>query len=124
MIDVYAFQIRFLRLEDDKINSRHGNTPLVYDKLEHFVTAFFGVILSYLLLIYIDSSIIILSQPLPGAVNSIRCLGLLKEIYDGVKPYDEAGNIQGVSWVDLIFNELGMWGAVQAIHIFYITLGG
>lgn len=111
--------MRFLPLKDDPIYSRHGNV-LLYDKLEHAVLAFIGV----MLMAVFSPSVFQTPSPITafftasisGQVMFVRLLGIAKEIWDAFIPYDKSrGYVQGWSWVDLLANELGMWAAVQTL---------
>lgn len=111
--------MRFLPLKNDHIYSRHGNV-LLYDKLEHGILAFIGV----LLMAVFSPSVFQTPSPITafftasisGQVMFVRLLGIAKEICDAFIPYDRSkGYVQGWSWVDLLANELGMWLAVQAL---------
>ena len=111
--------MRFVKWEDDRLDSKQGSV-LVYDKLEHFMLVFAGVLLLYYLTPYF------LSNPNPPIddfsgslflqVMLVRIIGIFNEVKDALVPYDkEKGLIQGFSIVDLLANEMGLAAAVYFI---------
>ena len=112
--------MKFLAWSEDKWLSKEGNV-LPYDKVEHFLYAFFGVIVQFFLV-----SPYILNNPSPAGLfisanlfsisMFIRTLGILRELYDSVVPYHfTPRRVQGWSWKDLIANEAGIHAACQVI---------
>lgn len=111
--------MRFVKWEDDRLDSKQGSV-LVYDKLEHFMLAFAGVLLFYYLTPYFFANpsppIEVFSGSLFMQVILVRIIGVINEIKDVLIPYDkEKGLIQGFSIVDLLANEMGLAAAVYVI---------
>lgn len=111
--------MRFVKWEDDRLDSKQGSV-LVYDKLEHFMLAFAGVLLFYYLTPYFFANpsppIDVFSSNLFVQVMLVRIIGIFNEVKDALVPYDkEKGLIQGFSIVDLLANEIGLVTAVYFI---------
>lgn len=85
-------KFKFLPWDEDKWLSRQG-TILPYDKLEHFLLSFVGVLLG----------IVLLNINPPFVVLFIALLGIGWELRDGL-----IANGQGFSWKDLIADFAGI----------------
>ncbi len=78
--------IKFILCDEDKWLSKEG-TILPYDKLEHFLLSFFGMVIGIFLLKF---------SPMATALL-IAIIGIGWEIKDGIKEPDSHGNVQGFS---------------------------
>lgn len=113
--------MKFLPWQEDLWLSKQGNF-LTFDKLEHLLIALTGVILLHFFaahLQHIPFIGFIFPTSLLWQMMFIRLLGISREIYDGLFPYDRKRNlVQGWSWKDLIANEAGISLAGVLIVIF------
>lgn len=107
--------MKFLEWKKDRWFSREGSI-LPYDKVEHSLLAFSGVLLL--------SFFIPFTNYLPIETNQmfIRTLGVIWEIINGTIAYDGI-NVQGFSWKDLIANEAGLRFAGDFIFITSLAYG-
>ena len=113
--------MKFLPWQEDLWLSKQGNF-LTFDKLEHLLIALVGLILLHSfapLLQQLPIVGFIFPTSLLWQMMFIRLLGISREIYDGLFPYDRKRNlVQGWSWKDLIANEAGISLAGVLIVIF------
>ncbi len=87
-----------------------------YDKAEHALLAFLGVLLLSWMLPFTNQFPVETNQML------IRSLGVAWEIYNGIATYDGV-NVQGFSWKDLIANEAGLRIAGDFIFVMSLAHG-
>lgn len=103
----------FLDPRKDHFLTKQGSFWPFYDKLEHFLlaAALYVFLHCLLALIFPVFDSVLFSQ------MCIRLLGIAWEIKDGIKPYNQYGDIQGFSFSDLIANELGMRIAADVVFL-------
>ena len=89
------------RWADDRWSSR-GGAFIPYDKVEHFLAHFFGLL-----------GLVWLGADKLESMYFLSVAGLLWEVKDGLLPWETAGALggDGFSWRDLCANLLGMFSA-------------
>ncbi|MGH1361990.1 MAG: hypothetical protein ACRBF0_00445 [Calditrichia bacterium] len=100
--------MKFLPWSEDHWLSREGKL-LPWDKLEHFAIAFLGVFLGILLLGVNVQLVLILAG----------VAGVAWEIKDGFVAYNDAGDIQGFSWKDIVADFAGI-GLAYALTLLQV----
>lgn len=107
--------MKFLDWSRDYWTSREGSTFIRYDKLEHALLAFVGVLFLSAVLPFTTH------LPVQACQMIVRAFGVLYEIYNGFVPYRGGGGmVQGFSWKDLIANEAGLRLAGDFIFLWSI----
>lgn len=101
-------KFRTIRLGVDLIDSTSG-TILKYDKLEHFILSYFGLLINFILTFFILNKSVTFSLFIK-VIIFWEVIGLLYEIKDGFYSH-------GFSWVDFFANNLGFMLAIITFGI-------
>lgn len=105
--------MKFLDWNKDKWKSTNG-TIIRYDKLEHFLLAFIGLLITYMVTYYFEADLNIYVYEFVVW----ELIGIGYEIYNGCVAYDGV-HIEGFSSKDLLADN---YGFIAAVIVFLISL--
>lgn len=106
--------MKFLDWDLDKWNSKQGSW-IPYDKLEHFLLGFIGLLVTMIIILYTSDRDGISIHNF-YAIFIWVMVGFLWEVKDGLFSYDGI-HIQGFSWKDFIAD---CFGFIAAIVVYFL----